>query len=135
MHVPDVLGNRGAPTADQVRVRLRYLSEGEKRRAAAQLMRQVVTGGDGKQRVELDDDGIPTVTHASAQAWKQQVLRSGVIAVEGYQRRGSDGEPIPIATADDLIEYGEAEIIEDVLCELWLGLALSDEQKILNRWE
>lgn len=127
--VPAAYGNRNAPTADQVVVLLRDLTEGDKRRCRGKLKTTPLLDASGVRA--LGDKGEPasTATAESAGEWQREMLRLGVVSVSGYQRRGSGGTVIPIATAQDFLEHGEDDFISEVFAELLRAEAMTEGQK------
>lgn len=107
VYVPKALGNRLAPTEDQVQVHLRMPSEADRRRAMARAMG--VKDFEGQKP-------LPGMFITAG----QELARLCVFRVENYE--GAAG---PIVDGDDFADHGETELVTEVGDVLIGGIALT----------
>ena len=102
-YVPDVEGNETRKGDQQVRVKLRHPTEGERRRFIADYHNK-------------EGDVV---------AWQDHVLEACVLDVENYETASG----APIKTAEDLIKHGEVILVSNVAAEAASGYQLTEDQK------
>lgn len=105
VYTPDVDG-------EPLRVVLRSPTEADKRHYRRTMTELAARSG--------------TVSH---EAVTVEALRLCVVRVEEYTRDGESGAKIPIETVDDLMRWGEIEVVDDVGAHVLPQFALTFEQK------
>jgi len=117
---PVAFGNAKALPEDRIRVKLRYPTEGDRRRASSAAIRMEMGTAQG-----ATGDGPVVVKGGSVEQQIELILTEHVVEVEGYE----DAAGRPITTGAQLYEYGERDIADEVYTELRAGLALQEVEK------
>jgi hypothetical protein len=109
-YIPSAFGNDKENSP--IKVVIKHPSEGDRRRIISEM--KVKVGANGEVETELKEQNI----------WIEKALKQHVMKIENYSIGGQ-----AITNGVDLWEFGEQELIDELITEIMQGISEDNKKK------